>query len=89
MIFAGIRVATPQAIPSLGCAITDGLVRGRSGAVISGPQRGLMRRPIPSRGGQLEIAGVVVGQWGANYGQPGRLPQPLQVPPHGRLPPQV
>ena len=53
------------------------------------PQRGLMRRPIPSRGGQLEIAGVVVGQWGPNYGQPGRLPQPLQGHPRGRLPPQV
>jgi hypothetical protein len=52
-------------------------------------ERGLMRRPIPSRGGQLEIAGVVVGQWGANYGQPGRLPQPLQGLPRGRLPPQV
>ncbi|CAG9769905.1 unnamed protein product [Ceutorhynchus assimilis] len=25
-------------------------------------------RPIPSRGGQLQVAGVVVGSWGANYG---------------------
>ncbi|KAF2900525.1 hypothetical protein ILUMI_05657, partial [Ignelater luminosus] len=29
---------------------------------------GLRQRPIPSRGGQLQIAGVVVGSWGANYG---------------------
>ncbi|XP_034185251.1 constitutive coactivator of PPAR-gamma-like protein 1 homolog isoform X1 [Osmia lignaria lignaria] len=59
--------------------------------ILSGtmPQRGLMRRPIPSRGGQLEIAGVVVGQWGPNYGQPGRLPQPLQGHIRGRIPPQV
>ncbi|VEN34973.1 unnamed protein product [Callosobruchus maculatus] len=27
----------------------------------------LRQRPIPSRGGQLEVAGVVVGSWGANY----------------------
>ena len=26
------------------------------------------QRPVPSRGGQLQIAGVVVGSWGANYG---------------------
>lgn len=64
-------------------------MRGRGSGAI--PQRGLMRRPIPSRGGQLEIAGVVVGQWGPNYGQqPGqRLPQPLQGHPRGRIPPQV
>lgn len=29
---------------------------------------GLRGRPIPSRGGQLQVAGVVVGSWGANYG---------------------
>lgn len=63
-------------------------MRGRGGGGAM-PQRGLMRRPIPSRGGQLEIAGVVVGQWGPNYGQPGRLPQPLQGHPRGRIPPQV
>ena len=34
-----------------------------------GVSRGVIsRRTIPARGGQLEIAGVVVGQWGANYG---------------------
>ncbi|XP_029668535.1 constitutive coactivator of PPAR-gamma-like protein 1 homolog [Formica exsecta] len=38
----------------------------------------------------FEIAGVVVGQWGPNYGQPGRpMPQPLQGHPRGRIPPQV
>lgn len=26
------------------------------------------QRTVLARGGQLEIAGVVVGQWGANYG---------------------
>ncbi|KAF5284298.1 hypothetical protein FQA39_LY04591 [Lamprigera yunnana] len=29
---------------------------------------GLRQRSIPARGGQLQIAGVVVGSWGANYG---------------------
>ncbi|XP_006619417.1 constitutive coactivator of PPAR-gamma-like protein 1 [Apis dorsata] len=83
----GIRMSVPQNILTPGCTINDGLMRGRGSGTI--PQRGLMRRPIPSRGGQLEIAGVVVGQWGPNYGQPGRLPQPLQGHPRGRLPPQV
>ncbi|XP_032680714.1 constitutive coactivator of PPAR-gamma-like protein 1 homolog [Odontomachus brunneus] len=83
----GIRVSVPSNILPAGCPINDGLMRGRGGGAM--PQRGLMRRPIPSRGGQLEIAGVVVGQWGPNYGQPGRLPQPLQGHPRGRIPPQV
>ncbi|XP_031829961.2 constitutive coactivator of PPAR-gamma-like protein 1 homolog [Nomia melanderi] len=83
----GIRVSVPQNILAASCTINDGLMRGRGSGTM--PQRGLMRRPIPSRGGQLEIAGVVVGQWGPNYGQPGRLPQPLQGHPRGRLPPQV
>lgn len=78
----GIRVSVPSNILPAG-AINDRLMRGRGSGTM--PQRGLMRRPIPSRGGQLEIAGVVVGQWGPNYGQPGRLLQPLQ----GRIPPQV
>ncbi|XP_063230763.1 constitutive coactivator of PPAR-gamma-like protein 1 homolog isoform X2 [Bacillus rossius redtenbacheri] len=34
----------------------------------NGVSRGLLRRPVPARGGQLEIAGVVVGSWGPNYG---------------------
>ncbi|KAI4479427.1 PREDICTED: constitutive coactivator of PPAR-gamma-like protein 1 homolog isoform X1 [Polistes canadensis] len=87
-IAPGIRVSVPQNILPAGCTINEGLIRGRGNGTIP-PQRGLMRRPIPSRGGQLEIAGVVVGQWGPNYGQPGRLPQPMQGHPRGRLPPQV
>lgn len=88
---AGIRMQVPpQNILPAGCLMNEGLVRGR-GAV--GPQRGMMRRPVPSRGGQLEIAGVVVGQWGANYGQPGRMPQPLAPPhpahAHPRAPPRM
>ncbi|KAL2731377.1 constitutive coactivator of PPAR-gamma-like protein 1 [Vespula squamosa] len=86
-IAPGIRVSVPQNILPAGCTINEGLIRGRGNGTM--PQRGLMRRPIPSRGGQLEIAGVVVGQWGPNYGQPGRLPQPMQGHPRGRLPPQV
>ncbi|KAF7387471.1 hypothetical protein HZH68_013148 [Vespula germanica] len=86
-IAPGIRVSVPQNILPAGCTINEGLIRGRGNGTL--PQRGLMRRPIPSRGGQLEIAGVVVGQWGPNYGQPGRLPQPMQGHPRGRLPPQV
>ncbi|XP_076684102.1 constitutive coactivator of PPAR-gamma-like protein 1 homolog isoform X3 [Andrena cerasifolii] len=86
-VVPGIRVSVPQNILAAGCTINDGLMRGHGSGTM--PQRGLMRRPIPSRGGQLEIAGVVVGQWGPNYGQPGRLPQPLQGHPRGRLPPQV
>lgn len=51
-------------------------LRGR-GRGITGRQR------VVARGGQLEIAGVVVGSWGPNYGQ---------MPPRSRglnLPPQV
>lgn len=36
---------------------------------------GLRQRPVPSRGGQLQVGGIVVGSWGANYGQP--RPAPL------------
>lgn len=39
------------------------------------------RSPIEAQGGQLEIAGVVVGQWGPNMsGRRGR---------GGQIPPQV
>lgn len=86
-MITGIRLSVPPNILPSGCAINDGLMRSRGSPAM--PQRGIMRRPIPSRGGQLEIAGVVVGQWGPNYGQPGRLPQPLQGHPRGRIPPQV
>ncbi|XP_011306830.1 constitutive coactivator of PPAR-gamma-like protein 1 homolog [Fopius arisanus] len=86
----GFRIPppTPANILPAGCTINETLVRGR---VSRGniPLRELIRRPVPSRGGQLEIAGVVVGQWGANYGQPGRLPQPVHGPPRGRMPPQA
>ncbi|XP_050453694.1 constitutive coactivator of PPAR-gamma-like protein 1 homolog isoform X1 [Cataglyphis hispanica] len=87
----GIRVSVSSNILPAGCpTINEGLMRGGRGSGTIQPQRGLMRRPIPSRGGQLEIAGVVVGQWGPNYGQPGRpMPQPLQGHPRGRIPPQV
>lgn len=85
----GLRVSVAQNILPAGCTMNEQvMVRGRGSGITS--QRGLMRRPpVPSRGGQLEIAGVVVGQWGANYGQPGRLSQTMQGPPRGRLPPQV
>ncbi|XP_018571795.1 constitutive coactivator of PPAR-gamma-like protein 1 homolog isoform X1 [Anoplophora glabripennis] len=47
----------------------------------------LRQRPIPSRGGQLQVAGVVVGSWGANYGfQPNMRQQVL--PAGGGFPPQ-
>lgn len=42
---------------------------------------GLRQRPIPSRGGQLQIAGEVVGSWGANYGY---LRQPQLMNSRGR-----
>lgn len=32
---------------------------------------GLRQRPVPSRGGQLQVGGIVVGSWGANYGYGG------------------
>lgn len=35
-----------------------------------------MRQRLPARGGQLQIAGVVVGQWGANYGYHGQNIRP-------------
>lgn len=47
----------PHCLPSLTLPST----RGVSSAL-------RQRAPIPSRGGQLQVAGVVVGQWGANYG---------------------
>nr|CAD7449162.1 unnamed protein product [Timema bartmani] len=51
----------------------------------NGVSRGLLRRPVPARGGQLEIAGVVVGSWGPNYGS--RVP--LVTSKGVRLGPQV
>ncbi|KAK0085742.1 hypothetical protein PV325_004479 [Microctonus aethiopoides] len=77
----------PNGLPG-GCVINDTQCRGRIHRGGTIPLRELIRRPVPSRGGQLEIAGVIVGQWGANYGQPGRLPQPVQCS-RGRIPPQA
>lgn len=53
----------------------------------------MRHRPLQSRGAQLQIAGVVVGSWGANYGyQQQNLRQPPQmvsgVPFRGGLNPQ-
>jgi hypothetical protein len=39
----------------------------------NGAPRGMLRRSVPTRGGQLEIAGVVVGSWGPNYGTRGGI----------------
>lgn len=45
----------------------------------------LRQRPIPARGGQLQIAGIVVGSWGANYGyQQNQMRQPQLVGYQGR-----
>ncbi|XP_057658956.1 constitutive coactivator of PPAR-gamma-like protein 1 homolog isoform X1 [Diorhabda carinulata] len=52
----------PHVLPNLNLQSS----RGGSGGVPS-----LRQRPIPSRGGQLQVAGVVVGSWGANYGYQG------------------
>ncbi|KAF7279184.1 hypothetical protein GWI33_007593 [Rhynchophorus ferrugineus] len=41
---------------------------------------GMRGRPIQSRGGQLQIAGVVVGSWGANYGYQGNARQNQMLP---------
>lgn len=37
---------------------------------------GMRPRPMSSRGGQLQVAGVVVGSWGANYGYQQNMRQP-------------
>ncbi|CAD6207136.1 GSCOCG00010130001-RA-CDS [Cotesia congregata] len=82
---------TPKIIFEFSCALNDTQNRARVNRPVNVLQRELIRRPVPSRGGQLEIAGVVVGQWGANYGQPGRIqgPQPIQGHLRGRLPQQL
>lgn len=50
--------------------LPGGLIGGPgSGIVGRGAGRGgLLRRPVPPGGGQLEVAGLVVSSWGANYG---------------------
>lgn len=47
---------------------------------------GLRQRPVPSRGGQLQVGGIVVGSWGANYGYGGGSTAGRQPPPQ---PPMV
>ncbi|KAJ8666833.1 hypothetical protein QAD02_008495 [Eretmocerus hayati] len=84
-------------------ATAAGALGPLGGAEMSGPgiaRGGLMRRAVPARGGQLEIAGVVVGQWGPNYGRLGPQHQGGggcgggqvgggSAPHRSRLPPQV
>lgn len=56
-----------------------GMISG-NGPVGRGAGRGgLLRRPVPPGGGQLEVAGLVVSSWGANYGSRSIHP----VPPMG------
>lgn len=45
----------------------------------------LRQRPIPSRGGQLQVAGVVVGSWGANYGYQSNVRHQQQLMPAGMM----
>lgn len=60
-------LSTPHYLPS----VTLPSSRGTSS---------LRQRPIPSRGGQLQVAGVVVGSWGANYGYQNRPGVPAGFP---------
>ncbi|KAL0276882.1 UNVERIFIED_CONTAM: hypothetical protein PYX00_004350 [Menopon gallinae] len=55
----GIPYPPVTSIPSAGYNPALDMIRRNN-------PRGLPRRPIPSRGGQLEIGGVVVGNWGPN-----------------------
>lgn len=48
---------------------------------------GLLRRPVPPGGGQLEVAGLVVSSWGANYGSRSAHPVPPINPYHPGLRP--
>lgn len=69
-----------QGLPPPHCLPAMNLASNRGSAT-------LRQRPIPSRGGQLQVAGVVVGSWGANYGfQPNMRQQVL--PAGGGFPPQ-
>lgn len=64
---AGGALVTPRTLP---------VGRGNNLYSTNGAARGLLRRSVPTRGGQLEIAGVVVGSWGPNYGTRGGLGGP-------------
>ncbi|XP_034241898.1 constitutive coactivator of PPAR-gamma-like protein 1 homolog [Thrips palmi] len=57
--------------------MTSGMIPGASGPVGRGAGRGgILRRPVPPGGGQLEVAGLVVSSWGANYGSRSAHPVP-------------
>ncbi|KAJ8968432.1 hypothetical protein NQ317_006124 [Molorchus minor] len=58
--FAGAPMLR-QGLPPPHCLPAMNLPSNRGGT-------SLRQRPISSRGGQLQVAGVVVGSWGANYG---------------------
>ena len=59
--FSGVQYPTVSNVPPAGLHPADLDVSRRLNP------RGPPRRPIPSRGGQLEVAGIVVGNWGPNY----------------------
>ncbi|PSN37579.1 hypothetical protein C0J52_15967 [Blattella germanica] len=71
---AGGALVTPRALP---------ISRGAGGIypAANGASRGMLRRAVPTRGGQLEIAGVVVGSWGPNYGTRGGVGAPHHAGP--------
>ncbi|XP_069703261.1 constitutive coactivator of PPAR-gamma-like protein 1 homolog isoform X1 [Periplaneta americana] len=85
---AGGALVTPRTLPV-------GRGGGNMYSANSGAARGMLRRAVPTRGGQLEIAGVVVGSWGPNYGTRGGMggpphSGPIATPRGVRLvPPQV
>ena len=66
---AGGALVSPRVLP---------VGRGGGGmySAANGASRGMLRRAMPTRGGQLEIAGVVVGSWGPNYGTRGGIGGP-------------
>ncbi|XP_069979054.1 constitutive coactivator of PPAR-gamma-like protein 1 homolog isoform X2 [Penaeus vannamei] len=63
----GHKVGPPPPYPM---AHPPGRGRGRGGPVRNSVQGGGVGRMF-SRGGQLQVAGVVVGSWGPNYGSSG------------------
>ncbi|XP_066157266.1 constitutive coactivator of PPAR-gamma-like protein 1 homolog isoform X2 [Euwallacea fornicatus] len=74
------KVQPPQFQPGIPAAYlpTPSLPSNRNGP-------GLRGRPIPSRGGQLQVAGVVVGSWGANYGFQNNVRNVPQIMPSGMV----
>ncbi|CAG7719750.1 unnamed protein product [Allacma fusca] len=73
--------AHPQLHPNYGGHLVGGA--SNHGQIPGAASRGLFplynnndpgrQRRVQSRGGQLEVAGMVVGSWGANYGPTGHL----------------